>query len=196
MDDRVTIIGETILSRDWGVLKKTSFDLQRRDGSWQRQSRETYDRGNAAAILLYCAANDTVILTRQFRFPVFVGGHDAWLIEVCAGLLDGDDPETCAKREAAEETGYAVEEIRHVFDTETSPGSVIERLSCFIGTYDAGSRISDGGGLVAEGEDIEVLELSFKAALAMIDSGEIVDAKTILLLQYLALHPEMIGRTK
>ena len=193
MDDRVKIIGETVLSKDWGLLKKTSFDLQRRDGTWQRQSRETYDRGNAAAILLYCVANDTVILTRQFRFPVFVGGHDAWLIEVCAGLLDGDDPETCARREAVEETGHAVEDIRHVFDIETSPGSVIERLSCFIGTYDANSRISDGGGLHAEGEDIEVLEFGLKAALAMIDSGEIVDAKTILLLQHLALHPDAVN---
>ena len=193
MDDRVKIISEELLSRDWGTLKKTVFDLKRRDGTWQRQSRETYDRGNAAAILLYCAEHDTVILTRQFRFPVFVGGHNAWLIEVCAGLLDGDDPETCARREAEEETGHRVEVIRHAFDTETSPGSVIERLSCYIGTYDADSRISDGGGLEHEGEDIEVLEIGFRAALAMIDTGEIVDAKTIMLLQYLALHPEVIA---
>ncbi len=187
--ERVRMLDEKVLSDDWGVLNKSTFELQRRDGSWQRQARETYDRGNAAAILLHCAAKDTVILTRQFRFPDYAAGGEGWVIEVCAGLLDGDAPEACARREAEEEAGYRAGEVRHAFDTEMSPGSVIERISCFVGSYDAASRLSEGGGLAAEGEDIEVLELPFAAALKMIDSREIVDAKTILLLQYLALHP-------
>ena len=183
------MIAEEVLSRNWGVLKKSTFDLQRRDGSWQRQVRETYDRGNAAAILLHCAAQDTVLLIRQVRFPDYAAGGEGWLIEVCAGLLDGGAPEACARREAEEEVGYRVGAVRHAFDVDMSPGSVIERISCFVGSYDAASRLSDGGGLAAEGEDIEVIELPFRDALAMIDRHEIVDAKTILLLQYLALHP-------
>ena len=177
------MLAEEVLSRNWGVLKKSTFDLQRRDGSWQRQVRETYDRGNAAAILLHCAAQDTVLLIRQFRFPDYAAGGEGWLIEVCAGLLDGDAPEVCARREAEEEVGYRVGTVRHAFDVDMSPGSVIERISCFVGSYDAASRLSDGGGLSAEGEDIEVLELPFRDALAMIDRHEIVDAKTILLVE-------------
>jgi nudix-type nucleoside diphosphatase (YffH/AdpP family) len=187
--DRVRIVGEEVLSRNWGLLKRTSFDFRRRDGTWQRQVRETYDRGPAAAILLHNPAAGTVVLVRQFRFPLFAQGKDGWLLEVCAGLLDGDTPEACARREAEEECGYRVSGIRHAFDTEMSPGSVIETISCFVGVYDAQSRVSDGGGLVAEGEDIEVVELGLAAALQMIDDGELTDAKTILLLQWLALHP-------
>jgi GDP-mannose pyrophosphatase NudK len=151
--------------------------------------RETYDRGPAAAILLHNPACGKVILVRQFRFPVYAEGKQGWLLEVCAGLLDGDAPETCARREAEEESGYRVKTIRHAFDTEMSPGSVIETISCFVGTYGEDSRVSTGGGLEAEGEDIEVIELPLTEALAMIDDGMITDAKTILLLQWLALHP-------
>jgi len=189
MRDRVRIVSEEVLSRNWGILKRTSFDLQRRDGEWQRQIRETYDRGPAAAVLLHDAGRNTIILVRQFRFPLFSQGKDGWLLEVCAGLLDGDDPETCVRREAEEEAGIRVGELRHAFDTEMSPGSVIETISCFVGTYDQASRISDGGGLHEEGEDIEVIELPVAEALGMIDDGRITDAKTILLLQWLALHP-------
>ena len=187
--DRINVINEEVLSHNWGLLKKTSFDYQRRDGTWQRQIRETYDRGPAAAILLHNPATGSVILVRQFRFPVYAEGKEGWLLEVCAGLLDGDTPEGCARREAEEESGYRVQAIRHAFDSEMSPGSVIETVSCFVGTYGADSRVSDGGGLINEGEDIEVLELPLKEALAMIDDAHITDAKTILLLQWLALHP-------
>jgi nudix-type nucleoside diphosphatase (YffH/AdpP family) len=188
--DRIRNITEEVLSRNWAVLKRTTFDFLRRDGTWQRQVRETYDRGPAAAVLLHCPERDTVILVRQFRFPVYATGKDGWLLEVCAGLLDGEDPETCARREAEEEAGYRVKSLRKAFDAEMSPGSVIETITCFVGTYDAASRVSDGGGLHDEGEDIEVLELGLREALSMIDDGRITDAKTILLLQYLALHPE------
>lgn len=188
MNDKIRIVEEETLAHDWGLLKKTSFDLQRRDGTWQRQSRETYDRGNAAAVLLYCVARRTVILTRQFRFPVFADGDRGYLIEVCAGLLSGDDPETCARKEAEEETGYHIETVEHAFDAYMSPGSIIEKVSCFLAAYDPEAKRSLGGGLEHEGEDIEVLELGFESAMAMIASGEIIDGKTIMLLQHAALQ--------
>jgi GDP-mannose pyrophosphatase NudK len=189
MRDRIRIIGEEVLSRNWGTLKRTTFDYQRGDGTWQRQVRETYARGPAAAVLLHNPETRKVILVRQFRFPVYVEGKDGWLLEVCAGLLEGEDPETCAIREAEEEAGYRVKKLVHAFDADMSPGSVIETVSCFVGTYGPDSRVSDGGGLQDEGEDIEVVELDFAEALRMTETGGITDAKTILLLQYLALHP-------
>ena len=193
MRDRVRIVSEEVLSRNWGILKRTSFDFQRRNGEWQRQVRETYDRGPAAAVLLHCPATDKVILVRQFRFPVYVTGRDGLMLEVCAGLLDGDDPETCVRREAEEEAGYRIGELRHAFKVDMSPGSVIETIDCFVGNYDAASRVSGGGGLHAEGEDIEVVELDFAEALGMI-GNEIMDAKTILLLQHLALQQARGGK--
>ncbi len=171
------------------MLKKTTFDYLRRDGSWQTQSRETYDRGNGAAILLYNAIHGTVLLIRQFRYPAFVNGHaDGLLIEVCGGLLDKESPEVCIRREAEEETGFHIANPRKVFESYMSPGSVTERLFFFVAEYDHDAKISAGGGYHAEGEDIEVLELPFQRALAMIDSGEIVDGKTIMLLQYAKIH--------
>lgn len=193
MRDRVRIVSEEVLSRSWAILKRTSFDFRRRDGQWQRQVRETYDRGPAAAVLLHCPETDKVILIRQFRFPVYAEGREGWLLEVCAGLLDGEDPQTCARREAEEEAGYRLKSLRRAFAADMSPGSVIETVTCFIGTYDEGSRVSAGGGLHAEGEDIEVLELDFAEALRMIGRGEITDAKTILLLQHLALEQRAGG---
>lgn len=189
MHDRVRIIAEEVLSRNWGVLKKTTLEYRRRDGSWQQQVRETYDHGPAAAVLLHCAERRSVILVRQFRFPLYAMGKDPMLLEVCAGLLDGDTPEACARREAEEEAGVRIGTLRHAFDAEASPGSLLETVSCFVGSYDAAARISPGGGLAHEGEDIEVVEMELEAALALVDSGGITDAKTILLLQYLALHP-------
>lgn len=190
MDETVKIVAVETLSEHWGVLKKVTFDLRRRDGSEQRLVREVYDRGDAAAILLYDQARGTVLLVRQFRIPIHGrhDGEDPMLIEVCAGLLDGNDPETCARKEAEEEAGYRVTGIRHAFDANMSPGSVNEKLSCFVATYDHNARISNGGGLHHEGEDIEVLEIPFERALAMIRSGEITDAKTIMLLHYAALE--------
>jgi nudix-type nucleoside diphosphatase (YffH/AdpP family) len=186
--DCVRIAEERVLSDDWYVLRKTTFDYLRRDGSWQRQSRETYDRGNGASILLYNRAGRSVILTRQFRFPSYVNGQpDGMLIESCAGLLDEEDPVACIRRETEEETGYRVRDVQKVFDTFTSPGSVTERLHLFVGAYEARDKVSAGGGDPREGEEIEVLELGFDEALRMMTEGEIRDAKTIILLQHAAL---------
>lgn len=177
-----------VLSDDWYTLKKTTFDLRRRDGSWQRMSRETYDRGDGAVILPYDPGRGTVLLTRQFRYPAYVNGHPEPLVEACAGLLDERDPETCIRQEAEEETGCRIAAPRRVFEAFMSPGSVTERLVFFVAAYAPADRAGPGGGRVEEGEDIEVLELPFRDALAMVDRGEIVDAKTIMLLQWAALH--------
>lgn len=187
-NSRVKIIGSEVLAESWGKLTRWTLELQRRNGDWQRQVRETYDRGDGAGILLYNEEKKTVILTRQFRFAVYFNDEPGYLIEVCAGKLDGDDPVTCAKKEAEEETGYRVSEVRQVYRSYMSPGSVTERLSLFVGKYDAASKVSEGGGHVHEGEDIEVLELPFAEALRMLETGEINDAKTVMLLQYAALH--------
>ncbi len=192
--DRVRMVESRVLSDDWYLLKKNTFDFLRNDGTWQRQSRETYDRGDGATILLYNRAKQTVLLTRQFRFPAFANGHDDLLIEAAAGLLDRASPEARIRAEAEEETGYRVGEVHKVFEAFMSPGSVTEKLYCFIGEYDDAARIGRGGGLVEEGEDIEVLEMSFSAALAAIGNGQIVDAKTIMLIQHLALSRIMSAK--
>ena len=188
VQDYIRIHSEQLLADDWHVLKKTSFDLRRRDGRWQTMTRETYDRGNGATALLYNAAQRKVLLTRQFRFPAYVNGHDGFLIEAAAGLLDNASPEQRIRAELEEETGRRVGRLRKVFDAFMSPGSVTERLHFFLGEYDASSQVGEGGGLEAEGEDIEVLELDADEALAMVMRGEIMDGKTIMLLQYLHLH--------
>lgn len=185
---RIRLEETATLSDNWYVLKKMTFQFQRADGAWQRQSREVYDRGNGAAILLYDPTRRTVILTRQFRYPAFVNGHDDLLIEVPAGLLDDAAPEDRIRAEVAEETGFEIRDVRQVFDAFTSPGSVTERLHLFVGAYSPSDRTSAGGGIEAEGEDIDVLEMAFDRALDMMTSGEIRDAKTIMLLQYAALH--------
>jgi GDP-mannose pyrophosphatase NudK len=186
--DSVRIVEERVLSDDWYLLKKTVFDHRRRDGRWQRQCRETYDRGNGAVLLLFNVDQDTVVLTRQFRFPAFVNGcRDGLLVEACAGLLDGEDPHTCIRREVQEETGFVVRTPRKILEAYMSPGSVTEKLHFFVAEYEPDDRISAGGGDVAEGEDIEVLELSMKTAMQMMATGAIQDGKTIMLLQYAAL---------
>nr|WP_315235317.1 GDP-mannose pyrophosphatase NudK [uncultured Albidiferax sp.] len=185
----IRIVEQKVLSDDWYLLKKNTFELRRRDGSWQRQSRETYDRGNGATILLYHPGQSTVVLTRQFRFPTFVNGNpDGMLIETCAGLLDQDDPATCIRRETEEETGFRLRDVRKVFEAYMSPGSVTERVFFFVGEYSAADKVSDGGGEHHEGEDIEVLELPLATALEMVADGRICDGKTIMLLQYAQLH--------
>ncbi|AOE99216.1 MULTISPECIES: NUDIX domain-containing protein [Serratia] len=186
--DRVRIVETRVLSDDWYLLKKTTFDFLRRDGVWQRQSRETYDRGDGATILLFNRQAKTVILTRQFRFPVFVNGHDGMLIEAAAGLLDDASPEARIRAEAEEETGYFVQNVEKVFEAYMSPGSVTEKLHFFVGEYQAADRINEGGGVAAEGEDLEVIELPLTQALQAIRQGAIVDAKTIMLLQFVALN--------
>jgi nudix-type nucleoside diphosphatase (YffH/AdpP family) len=186
--ERVRVIESHVLSDDWYLLKKTIYDFRRANGSWQRQQRETYDRGNGATLLLYQLASRKVVLIRQFRFPAYVNGHDGMLVEAPAGLLDKATPEQRIRAEAEEETGYRVGEVRKVFEAFMSPGSVTEKLYFFVAEYDDSLKVSDGGGIEDEGEDIEVLELGFDEAMAMIQRGEIVDGKTIMLLQYAALH--------
>ncbi|WP_417642689.1 NUDIX domain-containing protein [Enterobacter kobei] len=179
---------EELLSDNWYILKKYTFELQRSDGVWQTQSREAYDRGNGAAILLYNKAKGTVVLTRQFRLPVYINGHDGLLIEAAAGLLDDASPEARIIAEAEEETGFHVTAVEKVFEAYMSPGSVTEKLYFFIAEYSDADRSGQGGGLADEGEDIQVLEWPYEKALAAIRSGEIQDAKTIMLIQHLALQ--------
>ncbi|CAI0839792.1 NUDIX domain-containing protein [Serratia liquefaciens] len=186
--DRVRIVETRVLSDDWYLLKKTTFDFLRRDGVWQRQSRETYDRGDGATILLFNRQRQKVVLTRQFRFPAFVNGHDGMLIEAAAGLLDNASPEERIRAEAEEETGYIVQNVQKVFEAYMSPGSVTEKLHFFVGEYQADERVSNGGGVEAEGEDLEVIELPLADALRAVRQGTIVDAKTIMLLQFVALN--------
>jgi len=188
MQQKIRNIREQVLSDNWYVLKKYTFELQRADGQWQEQQREAYDRGNGAVILLYNRCKRTVVLTRQFRLPVFINGHHGLLIEAAAGLLDEASPEARIIAEAEEETGYRVKKLEKVMEAYMSPGSVTEKLYFFIAEYTDEDRQSSGGGLVDEGEDIEVMEWSLDHALASIRSGEIMDAKTIMLLQHLALN--------
>jgi nudix-type nucleoside diphosphatase (YffH/AdpP family) len=177
-----------VTSDGWHVLRRTTFELRRRDGRWETQQRETYDRGNGATILLHDVTRRTVLLTRQFRFPVYVNGHpDGRLIETAAGLLDDQDPETAIRREAQEELGVSIGALVHVYDVFMSPGSVTERVHFFAAAYTPAERTTAGGGVAAEGEDIEILELDFDRALAMIGDGQIADAKTIMLLYWAAL---------
>jgi nudix-type nucleoside diphosphatase (YffH/AdpP family) len=188
VSDRVRVHKVEVLSDDWYLLKKTTFDFLRSDGTWQQQSRETYDRGNGATILLYNLAHRSVILVKQFRYPAFVNGLNDLLIEAPAGLLDQASPDERIKLEVEEETGYSVTQVRKIFEAYMSPGSVTEKLYFFVAEYDANSKVSNGGGMEHEGEDIGVLELNIDEALTMIESGAIVDGKTIMLLQYAALH--------
>lgn len=185
---KIDILKTEILSDNWYTLKKVTFNILKKDGTSETQSREAYDRGNGAVILLYNKTSGTVILTRQFRLPTFINGNpDGMLIEACAGLLDNDNPEECIKRETEEETGYKISKVEKVFEAYMSPGSVTEILHFFVAEYSNEMKVTNGGGLADEGENIEVLELSFDEALAMIDNGEIKDAKTIMLLQYIRL---------
>ncbi|MCW5298772.1 NUDIX domain-containing protein [Herbaspirillum lusitanum] len=187
-NERVRIRNVEVLSDDWYLLKKTTFDYRRADGVWQTLNRETYDRGNGATILLYNLERRSVILIRQFRFPTYRDGHDGFLVETPAGLLDNASPEQRIRAEAEEETGYRVGDVRKVFEVFMSPGSVTEKLHFFVGEYTDDARAGEGGGNVAEGEDIEVMEVPIQQALMMIAEGEIADGKTIMLLQYAQLH--------
>lgn len=186
---KVRINKVQLLSDNWYTLRKYNFDLQKDDGSWETQEREAYDRGNGAAILLYNVAQKTVILTRQFRMPTYVNGNESGLlIEACAGLLDADNPEDCIRRETEEETGYQVVDVEKIMEVYMSPGSVTEILYLFIAAYDKQMKIHEGGGVEEEQENIEVIEIPFDEAFAMVTTGEIKDAKTILLLQHLKLR--------
>ncbi len=182
---RVEVTDVELLAAGWHVLRATTFRYRGDDGEWTTQKRETYDRGNGATILLYDHARRTVLLTRQFRYPVYVNDHpDGMLVETAAGLLDDDDPVTAIRREAEEETGVRVVEVEPVFEVYMSPGSVTERLHFFAAAYDGATREGDRGGLAEEDEEIEILEYDIDVALRMIRDGEIQDAKTIMLLQW------------
>lgn len=185
MNSNVKFIEEKILSDNWYILKKITFDYRNSSRAWVRQSREVYDRGNGATILLYNIENQTVILTRQFRMPSYVNGNETgMLIETCAGLLDKDNAEDCIRKETEEETGYRISQVEKVFEAYMSPGSVTEILYFFVAQYHKDMKVNEGGGAEHEQENIEVLEMSFKDALKMIKTGEIKDGKTIMLLQY------------
>jgi GDP-mannose pyrophosphatase NudK len=189
MNKDVRVLKTEILSDNWYTLKKVTYENKGKNGTWQTQNREAYDRGNGATILLYNNVQKTVILTRQFRLPTFINGNESgMLIETCAGLLDLDNPEDCIKRETEEETGYKITEVKKVFEVYMSPGSVTEILYFFTGEYTANMRVHKGGGIEHEQEDIEVLELPFEQAVKMVAVGEIKDAKTIMLLQYAQIN--------
>ena len=185
MGDNITITKTEVLHQSKYTLKNVTYETV----NSKPQTREVYDRGDAAAVLLYNKESKKVVLTRQLRLPTFLNGNPSgMLIEVCAGMLDNDDPATCARREAEEETGYQIDQVQHAFDTYTSPGGVTERLYCFVAAYTPEMKVSKGGGLAEEGEEIELLEPTLDEALRMIETGAIKDAKTIMLLQYAKLH--------
>jgi nudix-type nucleoside diphosphatase (YffH/AdpP family) len=188
-NDKVRNLKTELLSDNWYTLRKVTFDFLQNNGSWKNLSREVYDRGNGATILLYSKPNQTVILTRQFRLPTYLNGNDdGYLIECCAGLLDKDNPEDCIKKETEEETGYKITDVEKLFEAYMSPGSVTEILYFFAAEYTKDMKISEGGGLIEETENIEVLELPFTEACNMIKTGQIKDGKTIMLLQYAQLN--------
>lgn len=181
----IKITETKLLSDNWYVLNKVTFDYTKSEGKTESHIREVYDRGNGAAILLYNSTKKTVVLTRQFRLPTYLNGNKTgMMIEVCAGLLDKDNAEQAVIRETEEETGYRLSKVQKVIETYMSPGSVTEILYLFVGEYDETMKVNEGGGLDAEQENIEVLEYTFDEAYTMIESGEITDAKTIMLLQY------------
>lgn len=189
MVNNVRILTTDLLSDNWYILNRITYEFTKKDGSQHVNKREVYDRGNGATILLYNRTDKTVILTRQFRLPTFVNGNeDGMLIEACAGLLDKDNAEDCIRRETEEETGYLVKDVRKIFEAYMSPGSVTEILYFFVAEYTKSMKITEGGGIEEEQENIEVLEIGFEKAIQMMNTGEIRDAKTIMLLQYAKLN--------
>jgi len=189
MIENVNILQTDILSNNWYTLKKITYEYRKKDGTLKVQDREAYDRGNGATILLYNKDTKTVILTRQFRLPTFINGNaDGMLIEACAGLLDKDNPEDCIRRETEEETGYKITDVRKIYEAYMSPGSVTEILYFFVAAYTSSMKVSEGGGVEHEQENIEVLEMPFPEAWQMMQDGIIKDAKTIMLLQYAKLN--------
>lgn len=185
--DYVRITDEKLLSDNWYVLKRYTFEYRQRNGNWTTQTREAYDRGNGATILLHNPTTDTVILTRQFRLPTYVNGNPTgMLVETCAGLLDNDQPDDAIRREMEEETGFRLSKIEKVMEAYMSPGSVTERLFFYLAEYSADTERRAGGGV--DEEEIDVLELPLLEALRQIQTGEIMDGKTIMLLYHLKLR--------
>lgn len=192
MNPKVRNIKKVLLSDNWYTLNKVVFDYKMPGGEWVEQAREAYDRGNGATVLLYNVDKQTVILISQFRMPSYLNGNaSGMMIEACAGLLDGDDPETCVIKEAEEESGFRVSCVEKIYEAYMSPGAVTEIVHFYIAAYKDADRVSSGGGLASEQEDISVLEVPFKKAIEMVSRGEIKDAKTIMLLQHLQLKGVM-----
>ena len=186
---KIEILKTELLSDNWYLLNKVTFKYHKEDQTIETHIREVYDRGNGAGILLYNTSQKTVILIRQFRLPSFLNGNETgMMIEVCVGLLDKDNPEQCIIREVEEETGYKIDTVHKVFETYVSPGAVTEILHLFVGEYDPSMKMSEGGGIATEQENIEVFEIQFEEALAMVERGEIRDSKTIMLLQYAKIN--------
>ncbi|MCF8322528.1 MAG: GDP-mannose pyrophosphatase NudK [Flavobacterium sp.] len=186
---KIEILKTELLSDNWYLLNKVTFNYHKEDQTVETQIREVYDRGNGAGILLYNKLQKTVILIRQFRLPSYLNGNETgMMIEVCAGLLDKDNPEQCIIREVEEETGYRVTTVRKVFETYVSPGAVTEILHLFVGEYDPSMKVSEGGGIASEQENIEVFEVPFEEAISMVERGEIRDSKTIMLIQYAQIN--------
>jgi len=189
MNSKVKNVKKVLLSDNWYTLNKIVFDYKMSNGDWVQQEREAYDRGDGATVMLYNRTKQTVVLISQFRMPTYLNGNESgMLIESCAGLLDGDEPEACVIKEAEEETGFRVTKVEKVFESYMSPGAVTEIIYFYIAEYDEKDKVSSGGGLAEEQEDITVLEVDFNKALSMISTGEIKDAKTIMLLQHLKIH--------
>ena len=189
MNPRVRNVQKQVLSDNWYTLRKVTYEYQKKNGTWETQHREAYDRGNGAAILLYNRAQKTVILTRQFRMPTYVNGNETgMLIEVCAGLLEENNAEDCIRRETEEETGYKITDVQKVYEAYMSPGSVTEIVYLFVAEYAKEQKNTEGGGIEEEQEEIDVLELPFDEALQMMKTGEIRDGKTIMLLQYAQIN--------
>lgn len=188
-DPQIKITSNELLSDNWYILRKVVYEYHKNDGSWETQSREIYDRGNGATILLYNKSTKTIILIRQFRMPTYMNGNKTgMIIESCAGLLEEENPEECIRRETEEETGYHITDVKKIFEAYMSPGSVTEIIHFFVAEYSKEMKIGEGGGLDAEHENIDVLELPFEKAMQMIETGEIKDAKTIMLLQYAKIN--------
>ncbi|WP_100612907.1 GDP-mannose pyrophosphatase NudK [Confluentibacter lentus] len=186
---RIKNIVSKLLSDNYYILKKITFDYRLSNGTWVTQSREVYNRGDGAGILLYNKEKQTVILTKQFRMPTYMNDNeDGMLVEICAGMLDKDNPEACIIRETEEEVGYRLENVKKVFEAYSSPGVMTEKMYFFVGEYTDAMKVSSGGGLDSEHEDIEVLEIPFNKAIDMLNNGEIVDTRTIVLLQYAQIH--------
>lgn len=189
MSQQIKNINSELLSDNYYILSKYTFDYKMKSGIWVNQMREVYDRGHGAGILLYNRKKKTILLIKQFRMPTYLSGNSSgFLVEICAGLLDEQDPVSCIIREAEEEVGYRITDVQKVYEAYSSPGVMTEKMHFFIGEYNESMKVSDGGGLDSEHEDIEVIELSFKDAVDMLNRGEIIDTRTIVLLQYAIIH--------
>ena len=189
MENRIKNRVSKAVHKGWATLSEITFDYKMTAGNWVSKKRESYNRGDGATILLYNKEKQTVILVKQFRISAFLNeDKTGFIIETCAGMLDKDDPKTCVIREVEEETGYRLKEVKKVMEAYSSPGALTEKLYYFVGEYSEGMKVSEGGGLESEKEDIEILEMPFKKALQKIETGEINDAKTIILLQYAQIN--------